>query len=144
MIIGIGTDIIAIHRIESLLNRQGESFPNKIFTPTERTFAATLSPMRQVAFYAKRFAAKEAVAKALGTGIGAAAHWQDIEILSAPNGAPTVQLSGTAAQTLRALAHQYMQTSSVQSASDDQPDIRIHLSLADDTFAQAFVIIEIV
>lgn len=135
MIIGIGTDLVAIKRIEDILYRMGSSFRNKIFTPREQEQANTRPNSQQVAFYAKRFAAKEATAKALGTGIGSSAGWQDIEILSQPSGAPTLHLSGKALETAQKLAQKKGKTPNAS-------NLQIHLSLADDTFAQAFVVIE--
>lgn len=128
MILGIGIDAVSIQRIEVLLNKQKESFLNKIFTPAERQLGEALSPHLQASFYAKRYAVKEAVSKALGTGIGSSAGWQDIETLRLDSGTPVVRLSGKAAETAQALAkgHNY----------------RVHVSLTDDTLAEAFIILE--
>lgn len=127
MIIGIGTDIVNIHRIEVIRRRWGDKWANRLFTPAEIKAAASLSNTGATAYYAKRFAAKEAFSKALGTGIGRFATWQEIEILKNKDGAPLLTVSGQAAQTL------------VQKAG---PDYRIHVSLSDDTMAVAVVVIE--
>lgn len=128
MIIGIGTDIIQIKRIELIIKRFNGSFISRIFTLTEQDKAQDLSPKQRANFYAKRYAAKEAISKALGTGIGLQARWQEIEILNLPNGSPFVTLYGYTAHTL------------VQKANGHPT--RIHLSLSDDLNAVAFVVIE--
>ncbi len=128
MIIGIGVDIVSVHRIETLLNQRKEAFLNKVFTPEEQRLGAALALPLQPAFYAKRYAVKEAVSKALGTGIGAQAGWRDIETLRLPSGAPIVRLSGKAAETAQVLAA--------------SKTYRIHVSLTDDAVAQAFIILE--
>ncbi len=92
MIRGIGIDIIEIERIAKALERHGEQFRRRLFTPTERQKEAILSPPALAIHYAGRFAAKEAVVKALGTGFHGI-DWHDIEILSDPQGKPTVQLA---------------------------------------------------
>lgn len=142
MIIGIGADIIKIQRIKSLLDQKGNPFKNKIFTQKEQEQGDQLSSTQQPNFYAKRFAAKEAVAKALGTGIGTHAEWKDIEVISQKNGAPTIQLSGKALQTAQSLAIQKGRDS--HKPTTKSSNIHIHVSLSDDTFAQAFVIIELI
>ncbi len=128
MIIGIGTDIVQIRRIQVTIDRFGTKFLNRIFTPAERERGETLSGTTRYGYYAKRYAAKEAVSKALGTGIGRLAGWQEIEILNDATGAPTLHLSGLTAETL------------VQKAAGNET--RTHLSLSDDLFAAAFVVIE--
>lgn len=129
MIIGIGTDIVQIRRIELTVKRFKETFIRRIFTPLELEKAQTLPFKQQINFYAKRYAAKEAVSKALGTGIGRLASWQEIEILNDTQGAPFVHLSGKTAQTLTEKAGQ-------------KPSC-IHISLSDDLNAVAFVVIEV-
>jgi holo-[acyl-carrier protein] synthase len=94
MIIGIGTDIVEIDRIVGVLSRQGESFVRRILTPTERE--QFLSKKDQARFLAKRFAAKEAASKALGTGFRQGVSWQDFEISSDELGRPHLSLSGQA------------------------------------------------
>lgn len=92
--IAVGTDILKIERIDETVERLGDRFVQRILTPEEREeYAASPRPGNLLA---KRFAAKEAVAKALGTGIGRGVSWQDIRIDHDANGAPTVQLSGGA------------------------------------------------
>ena len=89
--LGIGTDIVEIPRIERVWDRHGPRFAERILTPAEReTLGDQTFPWR---FLAKRFAAKEAIAKALGTGIGVSLSWQDLEIRRLPSGAPEVHLS---------------------------------------------------
>ena len=92
MIIGVGSDIVEIDRIAKIIQRNG-SFVNRILTQREQANLINKSPERTVEFLAGRFAAKEAVAKALGTGIGSQLGFQEIEIIPEPNGKPTVQLS---------------------------------------------------
>ena len=94
--IAVGTDILKFERIDEVLGRLGERFVERILTPGEREeYAASARPGNLLA---KRFAAKEAVAKALGTGIGRGVSWQDIRIDHDANGAPVVELSGGALQ----------------------------------------------
>ncbi|MBA3814501.1 MAG: holo-ACP synthase [Alphaproteobacteria bacterium] len=94
MIIGIGTDLVDIRRIESLLEKFGKHFAEKIFTAHERSYAENSAhPLR---VYANRFAAKEAAAKALGTGFREGIGWHDIEVLRTSMGAPTLSFHGKA------------------------------------------------
>ena len=100
MIRGIGTDLVQVGRIEAVLARQGERFARRILTPDEfARFAEHGQPGR---FLAKRFAAKEAILKALGTGLAAGMSWQHLQIDRDPAGAPLVRLTGTAATHLAA------------------------------------------
>jgi holo-[acyl-carrier protein] synthase len=131
MIIGIGSDLIDIRRIEDTLARHGERFINRCFTDVERRRSERKSnaKMGRAASYAKRFAAKEACAKALGTGMRRGVFWKDMGVVNRPSGEPTMALTGGAADRLAALI---------------PPGYRpvIHLSLTDETpLAQAFVII---
>lgn len=97
--IGVGTDILKFARLDAVIDRQGERFVTRILCPTEREeYARSARPGNLLA---KRFAAKEAVAKALGTGIGRGVSWQDIRITHDANGAPQVELSGGALQVAR-------------------------------------------
>jgi len=127
MIVGIGTDIVQIRRIELSVRRWGNKFLNRIFTENERKVAENLSPDVRMAYYAKRFAAKEAFSKALGTGIGALSGWTEIEVIRGQNGAPTLSVTGKTAETLRSLAGD---------------KARVFVSLSDDEAATAFVVIE--
>lgn len=96
MIRGIGTDLVLVGRIEAVLGRQGDRFARRILTPDEfERFAGHGQPAR---FLAKRFAAKEAIMKALGTGLAGGLSWQHMQIDRDPLGAPVVVLSGAAAQ----------------------------------------------
>jgi holo-[acyl-carrier protein] synthase len=128
LILGIGSDLTDIRRIADTLERFGERFTQRIFTETERLRSERkASP---AASYAKRFAAKEACAKALGTGLSSGVFWRDMGVVNARSGQPTLHLTGGAAERLRALA-----------PAGRRPVI--HLSLTDDfPYAQAFVVIE--
>lgn len=128
MIIGIGSDIIDIRRIERSVERFGERFLNRVFTEGERAKAE--SRRRRVDTYAKRFAAKEACSKALGTGIYRGVTWQQMEVINLKGGKPTLKLSGAAADRLALLT-----------PAGFSP--HIHITLTDDhPWAQAFVVIE--
>lgn len=127
-ILGVGTDIIRVRRIETAVKRFGDTFLNRLFTPFERAEAVSLTPEKQAAFYAKRYAMKEAVSKALGTGIGRLAAWQEIETRHTEAGQPLVLLSGETAATATRLA--------------GGGKWRIHASLSDDLDAVAFVVLE--
>ena len=130
MIIGIGSDLIDIRRVEKTLERFGSRFTQRVFTEAE---IAKAERRRLVAAtYAKRFAAKEACAKALGTGIYRGVTWQQIEVVNLQGGRPTLHLTGAAAERLSEL------TPSTLTA-------RLHVTLTDDDpWAQAFVVIEAV
>ena len=129
MILGIGSDIVDIRRIEKLCSRFGSRFENRIFTTSEIARADVKGKTR-FATLAKRFAAKEACAKALGTGIGKI-KWQDIQVSNLPAGAPCLTLSGNAATILK-------------QRTPEGNIARIHVSLADDyPMAQAFVIVSL-
>jgi holo-[acyl-carrier protein] synthase len=101
MILGIGTDLVDIRRIERTIERHGERFLNRIFTEGERARAERRANV--VATYAKRFAAKEACAKALGTGFRQGVFFRDIGVTNLPSGKPTLQLSGGALKRLEVL-----------------------------------------
>lgn len=103
MIIGLGNDLVDIRRIEDTLSRFGERFVDRVFTPTERAKAerrGAASAKARACTYAKRFAAKEACAKALGTGFRDGVFWRDLAVVNLPSGQPTLQLSGGAAARL--------------------------------------------
>ena len=101
MILGIGSDLIDVRRIERTIARHGERFLGRIFTATERAKAEGRA--RRVETYAKRFAAKEACAKALGTGLRAGVFWRDMGVVNLPSGRPTMKLTGGALARLRAI-----------------------------------------
>lgn len=128
MIIGIGSDLTDIRRIQSALDRFGERFVQRVFTEIERS-RSEAKPDR-AASYAKRFAAKEACAKALGTGFKRGVYMADMGVVNMRSGKPTMSLTGGAAERLSALIPPGM-------------DGLVHVSLTDDhPYAQAFVIIE--
>ncbi len=130
MIIGMGNDLINIERIERSLARHGERFVARIFTEVEQ--AKSDRRRERAASYAKRFAAKEACAKALGTGISAGVYWRDMGVINDASGKPTMKLTNGAAKRLAEL-------------TPDGYEPRIHLTITDDKpLAQAFVIIEAV
>jgi holo-[acyl-carrier protein] synthase len=98
VIIGLGNDIIDIRRIEATLDRYGERFVARVFTDIER--AKSDGRAQRAASYAKRFAAKEACAKALGTGLRDGVFWRDMGVINLPSGRPTLALTGGAAKQL--------------------------------------------
>jgi holo-[acyl-carrier protein] synthase len=103
MIIGLGSDVIDIRRMERTIGKYGDRFIERIFTPVERAKAEKRTERIRTATYAKRFAAKEAAAKALGTGFRAGVFWRDLGVVNLPSGQPTLRLTGGAAQRLRAI-----------------------------------------
>ncbi len=129
MIIGLGSDLCNIERIENSLTRFGERFTHRVFTDVERA-KAEKRPFTKAGTYAKRFAAKEAFSKAVGTGFKRGVFMKDIGVVNAPSGAPTLHLTGGAKQRLDAI------TPLGYTAI-------LHLTMTDDhPWAQAFVIIE--
>ncbi len=98
MILGIGNDLIDIRRIEETLERFGDRFVARVFTETER--ARSEARGQRAASYAKRFAAKEACSKALGTGLRHGVYWRDMGVINLPSGRPTLHLTGGAAAHL--------------------------------------------
>lgn len=128
MIIGIGSDLIDIRRIEKSIARFGDRFIDRIFTPAERTRAERRA--NRAATYAKRFAAKEACSKALGTGIRHGVFWRDMGVVNLDSGRPTMQLTGPAAERLAALLPPGHVADIQLTITDDFP------------LAQAFVIIQ--
>jgi holo-[acyl-carrier protein] synthase len=130
MIIGIGNDLTNIERIAATLEKYGERFVHRVFTAAEQAKAERRTDSIRAATYAKRFAAKEACAKALGTGIYRGVFFRDMGVVNLPSGQPTLELNGGALEKLRGLTPQGMQA-------------KIHLTLTDDhPWAQAFVVIE--
>jgi len=103
MIIGIGNDIVDIRRIEAVIARHGERFLERVFTAAERARAERRTEKLRAATYAKRFAAKEAASKALGTGFRAGVFWRDLGVVNMPSGQPTLRLTGGAAERLKAI-----------------------------------------
>ena len=103
MIIGIGSDILDIRRIERTIERHGDRFLERIFTTAERAKAEKRTERIRAATYAKRFAAKEAASKALGTGFRAGVFWRDLGVVNLPSGQPTLRLTGGAAERLKAI-----------------------------------------
>ena len=128
MIIGLGSDLSDIRRIQASLDRFGERFTQRIFTEVERARSERKADV--AASYAKRFAAKEACAKALGTGMRRGVFWRDMGVVNLRSGQPTMALTGGALERLQEMTpagHRAV----------------IHLTLTDDhPYAQAFVIIE--
>jgi holo-[acyl-carrier protein] synthase len=122
-VIAVGTDILLVARIEDVVARLGDRFVRRILTPQEQAeYQASKQPIRLLA---KRFAAKEAIAKSLGTGIGRGVSWQDIQIEHDTNGAPLVRLSGGA-----------------QSVALERGGVRVVLSLADEMdYVVAFAVL---
>jgi holo-[acyl-carrier protein] synthase len=128
MILGIGSDLCDIRRIERSLARFGERFTHRVFTPGER--ARSDRRAARAPSYARRFAAKEACAKALGTGLRSGVFWRDMEVVNLASGQPTMRLAGGALARLREM------TPAGHKAI-------VHVSLSDDPpLAQAFVVIE--
>jgi len=103
MIIGIGSDILDIRCIERTIERHGDRFLERIFTTAERAKAEKRTERIRAATYAKRFAAKEAASKALGTGFRAGVFWRDLGVVNLPSGQPTLRLTGGAAERLKAI-----------------------------------------
>ncbi|WP_430398548.1 holo-ACP synthase [Ferrovibrio sp.] len=101
-ILGIGSDLIDIRRIDKTIARFGDRFLNRVFTATERA-RSERRPLTRIASYAKRFAAKEACSKALGTGFRKGVFWRDMGVVNLPGGKPTMQLSGGALARLQSL-----------------------------------------
>jgi holo-[acyl-carrier protein] synthase len=128
MILGVGSDIIDIRRIEDTLARFGDRFTTRVYTEKERA-RAERRPEQRAATYAKRFAAKEACAKALGTGLKRGVFWRDMGVANLPSGQPTMVLTGGAERRLAELTPPGMTA-------------HIHVSLTDDyPLAVGFVII---
>ena len=120
MIIGLGNDLIDIRRIEKTLDKFGERFTRRVFTEVERTKSDRRAA--RAASYAKRFAAKEACAKALGTGVPRrGVHWQHMGVVNLPSGQPTLDLTGGAAVRLQELIPDGMQARIDVTITDDYP-----------------------
>jgi holo-[acyl-carrier protein] synthase len=128
MIIGLGSDLMDIRRIERSLERFGDRFVQRVFTEIEQ--AKSDKRRMRAASYAKRFAAKEAGAKALGTGIARGVSWKEIGVVNLPGGKPTLEFKGRALERLHALTSDGMTPFAHITITDDHP------------WAQAFVVIE--
>jgi holo-[acyl-carrier protein] synthase len=127
MILGIGSDITDVRRIAKVIERHGDRFLDRVFTATERARADRRR--NRIETYAKRFAAKEACAKALGTGLRAGVWWRDMGVVNLPSGRPTLELSGGAKRRLQAI-------------TPAGCEARIDLTITDEgPMAQAFVVI---
>ena len=127
MILGLGSDLIQIHRVEQTLAKYGDRFTNRCFTEIERRKSDRRA--QRAASYAKRFAAKEACAKALGTGFRKGVFWRDMGVVNLRSGRPTMMLTGGAAEQLKRITPQGLEP-------------RVDLSLTDDfPLAQAIVVI---
>lgn len=127
MILGIGNDLIDIRRVEKTLERHGARFTNRVFTEIEQ--AKSDKRRNRAASYAKRFAAKEACAKALGTGLSRGVFWRDMGVINLPGGKPSMALTGGAAARLAEL-------------TPAGHEAEVHITITDDyPLAQAFVII---
>jgi holo-[acyl-carrier protein] synthase len=128
VIVGIGSDLCDIRRIEKTLTRFGSRFTNRIFTDIEQSRSDARAT--RASSYAKRFAAKEACAKALGTGLTIGVAWREMGVVNLASGKPTLQLTGGAAARLASLVPEGKQA-------------HIHLTISDEyPYAQAFVVIE--
>jgi holo-[acyl-carrier protein] synthase len=130
MILGIGSDITDVRRIAKVIERHGDRFIDRVFTPSERSRAE--KRRNRFETYAKRFAAKEACSKALGTGLRAGVWWRDMGVINLPSGRPTMELTGGAKRRLEAITPAGFEA-------------RIDLTITDEgPMAQAFVIISAV
>jgi holo-[acyl-carrier protein] synthase len=128
MILGLGSDLCDIRRIQETLDKHGERFTQRCFTEIERQKSDRRA--ERAASYAKRFAAKEACAKALGTGLNRGVYWRDMGVVNLPGGKPTMRLTGGALERLKAMTPAGFEAV-------------IHLTITDEhPLAQAFVIIE--
>ena len=128
MILGIGTDLANIDRIQGVLSRYGDRFRNRIFTETEQAKASRRKD--EAGTYAKRWAAKEACSKALGTGLRMGIAWRDMSVTNLSSGQPVMEVTGWAKNRLDEMT-----------PSDHEADV--HVSLTDDhPWAQAYVVIE--
>ncbi|HYW60623.1 MAG TPA: holo-ACP synthase [Xanthobacteraceae bacterium] len=127
MILGIGTDLVDIRRIEQVIARHGERFIDRIFTEVERARAERKA--NRIETYAKRFAAKEACAKALGTGFRQGVFFRDMGVVNLPSGKPTMHLTGGALARLRAITPAGFEAQIDLAITDEYP------------LAQAFVVI---
>ena len=119
MIVGLGSDIVDIRRIARTLDRFGERFTHRVYTAAERTCSERRA--RRVESYARRFAAKEACAKALGTGLRNGVFWRDMAVVNLPSGKPTMALTGGALRRLQSLAPSGMRCQIDVTLTDEPP-----------------------
>jgi len=132
VIIGLGSDLIDIRRIEAVIARHGQRFLDRVFTPIERAKAERRTERIRAATYAKRFAAKEAASKALGTGFRDGVFFRDLGVVNLPSGQPTLRMTGGAADRLRAITPAGHASHVALTMTDEYP------------YAQAIVIISTV
>ncbi|HET6306911.1 MAG TPA: holo-ACP synthase [Rhodopila sp.] len=130
MIIGIGSDICDIRRIEKAIDRHGDRFLARIFTETERAKASRRTETIQASTYAKRFAAKEAAAKALGTGFRQGVFFSDLGVVNLPGGQPTLVMTGGSADRLRAITPRGMIAHVHLTMTDEYPYAYAHVIIA--------------
>ena len=121
MILGLGSDICDIRRIEAAIERHGDRFINRVFTETERAKAASRTERIRAATYAKRFAAKEAAAKALGTGFRNGVFFSNLGVVNLRSGQPTLQMTDGAAVRLAAITPAGMVASVALTMTDEYP-----------------------
>ena len=129
MILGLGSDVVDIRRVAEVLARHGDRFLGRVFTEEERRKAERRTEKIRVATYAKRFAAKEAASKALGTGFRAGVYWRDLGVVNLRSGQPTMLMTGGAARRLAAMVPAGMVADVALTMTDEYP------------YAQAMVII---
>lgn len=130
MILGLGSDICDIRRIEAAIARHGERFLSRVFTAAERAKAASRTEKIQAATFAKRFAAKEAAAKALGTGFRRGVFFSDLGVVNLPSGQPTLQMTGGAAVRLAAITPAGMMASVALTMTDEYPYAYAHVIIS--------------
>jgi holo-[acyl-carrier protein] synthase len=121
MILGLGSDICDVRRIEAVIARHGDKFLHRVFTSTERAKAGRRIAKIQAATYAKRFAAKEAAAKALGTGFRNGVFFSDLGVVNLPSGQPTLHMTGGAADRLAAITPVGMRAMVALTMTDEYP-----------------------
>jgi holo-[acyl-carrier protein] synthase len=119
MIIGLGSDLIDIRRMEKTLERFGQRFIDRVFTDVEQMKSERRA--ERIASYAKRFAAKEACAKALGTGLKHGVFWRDMGVVNLPTGQPTMKLTGGAAKRLEAITPKGTEAQIALTITDEYP-----------------------
>ena len=117
-VIGLGTDIVNINRIKKIYSKYGNHFLNKILTESEKKFEKTTSKSKKISTIAKRFAAKEAISKAIGYGFSNGVHFKDIEIYNDKSGKPFANLNGKAKSIVKKISRKY---NIFLSLSDDKP-----------------------